>query len=278
MKPETNSILAFDELDRQCANFFLAKKVAARGQREIDRWLSGAERQHEITAGRLIAEGWSLLSDAQAALAHTCIVMFSVKSAKLTFLYEQQKAATQSLQQRFEEEWTKIEDFPIPDARIAIDDLRHRLRDYLVFVQSEIVVDRTNGGALGGTSNTGPVVLSGSPLSSQAATSLAQRSPLLQESRKSPHRQRRTTPSTVSSTPGAASASAENVFFRSSPPSLSTPIGTLSNNQHDGLYDLVDRISTFSLQEKSLLAATIFGDDFGGGGRIYRPFGVSGDE
>lgn len=215
IKAESNSILAFDELDRQCANYFLARKVAQKCKKEIDRILSQSDRRHDTIACRLISEGWAVLSEAQSALAHTCILMLSSKSAKITFLYEHMKANTQILQQKFEEVWFQVDRFPSLEARIAIHDLRLRLRDYLISVKSEIMSSDSNQNK---NKSKAPI----------------------QESRKSPMRNRLRSMSDMD----------------------------VPSNEY---YDMVDRISTFSLQEKSSLAAAVFGDEFGGSGQIYRP-------
>ncbi|RYH32040.1 hypothetical protein EON65_01410 [archaeon] len=133
----------FDELDRQCANHFLARKVALRGKQMSERFLSRAQRPFEISIGRVLCEGWAALSEAQAALAHTCIVMVTIKSAKISFIFDSYKALTQALQQKLEEEWVMIDSaFPLTEAKATIRDLRLRLSDFILGVHSEIVVEK----------------------------------------------------------------------------------------------------------------------------------------
>ena len=216
IKIENNSILAFDELDRQCANFFLARKVALAGKKEIERILSQKQYFVDITKCRLISEGWSLLAIAQSALAHTCIVMFNVKSTKINFLYENQRIITQKLQQKFEEVYIKIDSFPYLQAKLAIYDLRIHLKDYLISIKSEIILEKQK----------------------------LHRN--YSELRKSPSR-------------------------NSSNKIRSMSDATESHHPNSDYYDIVDRISTFSMNEKSLLASTVFGDEFGSTWRMYKP-------
>eukprot|EP01034_Spumella_vulgaris_P021920 gene21920-27998_t len=142
IKISSNSVLIFDELDKQCANHFLARKVAIRGKAESLRLLETSQHTDEAKILRIIAEGWSVLADAQAALAHSCIVMLTVSSAKLSFLFDFQKASTLSLQQKMEESWTNIDRFPSLEARGAIRDLRVRLKDYLLCIHTEIIAEK----------------------------------------------------------------------------------------------------------------------------------------
>ena len=81
-----------------------------------------------------------MLSDAQSALAHTCIVMYYVKSAKLEFNFKAQKQITSTLQLCFEEEWQDLNSpAEIKSIAAAVRDLRMRLRDYLLVAQTEVV-------------------------------------------------------------------------------------------------------------------------------------------
>lgn len=347
VKIDNNAILLFDELDRQCANFFLARKVAMKGKRDSDSLLFQADKPRDVTVCRTMAEGWSVLAEAQSALAHTSILMYFVKSAKIVFVYEHQKQLTQQLQQKFEEEWTTLDRFPVTEARMAIQDLHNRLRDYLLTIQAEIVLDRSTNtpipppsGALppphatgaaassstasatplataaatttavlpptaatpsrGTPSHGSPVMFSapaGSPTlsitpsspGSITTTSLLPRSALLFESKKSPSRvlfaSTRSRSNSLTMTTGASAFTAtvaapgsalvrqssgssnhgghhSNFFFG---PAHSTGAPTQSD-----YFDLMDRLSTFSLQEKSDLAGAIFGDAFGGSHQVYR--------
>lgn len=336
VKIDNNAILLFDELDRQCANFFLARKVAMKGKRDSDNLLFQADKPRDVTVCRTMAEGWSILAEAQSALAHTSILMYFVKSAKIVFVYEHQKQWTQQLQQKFEEEWTTMDRFPVTEARLAIQDLHTRLRDYLLTIQAEIVLDRSTNtpippptGSLhpsanvaGGSSSStatpstpapaattttpgrgtpshgSPVMFSaaapgGSPSlsitpSSPGAittTSLLPRSALLFESKKSPSRvlfaSTRSRSNSLSMTTGASAITIDSSTLVRQSSGSSNHGGHLSNfffghahptgapTQSD-YYDLMDRLSTFSLQEKSDLAGAIFGDAFGGSHQVYR--------
>lgn len=175
--------MLFDEFDRQCANHFLARQVALKGKSAIQTYLleintgnSGADFESDkfsifsknqaqygtsvahssngelIHVCSVIKEGWTILAEAQSALAHTCIVMFTVKSAKLQFIFDQQKEKTLLLQQRFEEEWLNVGNFPVYDAKLAISDLRMRLKTFIADVQSDIIV-QTNSGNNGSKAN-----------------------------------------------------------------------------------------------------------------------------
>lgn len=97
----------------------------------------------EASIARVISGGWNALAEAQSALAHTCVVMLTVKSAKLTFMFESYKAQTQVLQQQLEEVWINVDStFPIVEAKAAIRDLRVRLKDYLLSIHSELIVHK----------------------------------------------------------------------------------------------------------------------------------------
>lgn len=334
VKIDNNAILLFDELDRQCANFFLARKVAMKGKRDSDSLLFQADKPRDVTVCRTMAEGWSLLADAQSALAHTSILMYFVKSAKIVFVYEHQKQLTQQLQQKFEEEWTTMDRFPVTEARLAMQDLHTRLRDYLLTIQAEIVLDRSTNTPLPPPSTTGSLPPSssanaagassstatpstmgatpapaatpnrgtpshGSPVTMFSAapgaspslsitpsspgaittTSLLPRSALLFESKKSPSRilfasTRSRSNSLSMMTTGASAVTVDSTLVRQSSGHHSNfffgpahPTGAPTQSDY---YDLMDRLSTFSLQEKSDLAAAIFGDAFGGSHQVYR--------
>lgn len=316
VKTDNNAILLFDELDRQCANYFLARKIAMKGKKDVEQLLCQVEKHRDTRVYRTIAEGWSTLADAQSALAHTCIMMYFVKSVKIVFLYEHHKLVTQQLQQKFEEEWTNLDTFPVLEARTATRDLQRRMHDYLVSIAAEVVLDRhtnqpvppppiTSGPATARTatqqqspSSTNPSQIpttatnttadllrtpprslptspqsttvtplaSPSPLSSLNLTtsSLLPKSALLFESKKSPHRILQS----------ARSRSGSHTFATTNAELLRRPSssGTRGQGVDSADYDLVDRLSTFSLQEKSDLASTLFGDAFGGSRHIYRAF------
>jgi hypothetical protein len=85
-------------------------------------------------------DGWDAISDAQSVLAHSCITSFFFRSKKFEFLFAELKQFTQCLQQKFEEDWTgqNLEKFPEFNAKAAISNLRHRLKDFLIAAQSEL--------------------------------------------------------------------------------------------------------------------------------------------
>ena len=84
----------------------------------------------------------------QSALAHSCIVLYNIKSAKFEHLFASQRDLTQSLQQRMEESWVgrgrDVLPFPRNEAKNLIRQLRFRLDDYLLTVQTEIIMKTTD--------------------------------------------------------------------------------------------------------------------------------------
>jgi hypothetical protein len=80
----------------------------------------------------------------QSALAHSCIVSYNLKSAKFEHLFASQKDLTQSLQQKMEEAWVgrgrDMYPFPLGEAKNMIRHLGLRLVDYILAVQTEIVL------------------------------------------------------------------------------------------------------------------------------------------
>ena len=144
---DSNVVLLFDDFDRQCANHFLARKVALKGKTETYNLLGKTDRPDEAALLRIVAEGWTVLADAQTALAHTCMFMLNVKSTKLSFLFENQKNVVQSLQQKFEETWTSLDSFPVAEAKTAVRELQVRSRDFLLSVHTEIVTESKRKGA-----------------------------------------------------------------------------------------------------------------------------------
>ena len=141
---------------------------------------------------RIKVEGWSVLADAQSALAHSCIVSYYIRSAKFEHLFAAQRDLAQGLQQKMEEAWVALPapppaapfssqelqapqspraaaaaafaayspgapgdeveaagsrptrrlplPFPKEEAKNAIRQLRQRLKDYLLTVQTEILM------------------------------------------------------------------------------------------------------------------------------------------
>jgi hypothetical protein len=164
---DKNAVLIFDELDRQCANQFLARQVALKGKLDLEYYrlhirnsnsIIGEKNRYlvELTNGLelgfnnntndgiahvcgVIKEGWTLLADAHSVLAHTCIVMSTVRTCKLQYLFDRLKELTQVMQQQFEEEWADIATFPVASAKVAISELRGRLKSFLIDVSVEIL-------------------------------------------------------------------------------------------------------------------------------------------
>eukprot|EP01041_Mallomonas_annulata_P000757 gene757-1443_t len=141
VKGSAGSVLAFDELDRQCAAHFLGCRTALRGQSDCRRRMEVVQQPAEARFLRIKAEAWQALAEAQSALAHSCIVAYFVSSAKLHVLYEGFGALTLSLQRKCEEEWMSVERFPETEAKQAVRGLLLRLRDYLLTVRTEIIGD-----------------------------------------------------------------------------------------------------------------------------------------
>lgn len=87
---------------------------------------------------------------AQSALAHSCIVSYNLKSAKFEHLFASQRDLTQSLQQKMEEAWVgrgrDMYPFPLGEAKNMIRHLGLRLVDYILAVQTEIVLSSTEKG------------------------------------------------------------------------------------------------------------------------------------
>jgi hypothetical protein len=176
---DAGSVLAFEDLDKRCASHYLARQIALKGRRRCLRLLAkctgkegGMNGSEEIALKgvgvvpeglggrkefrdefdepavlRIKAEGWAVLALAQSALAHSCIVSYALKSAKFEHLFSVQKDITQILQQKMEEAWMgKGRDtvpFPRLEAKSAIRQLKQRLDDYLMTVQTEIIPVKT---------------------------------------------------------------------------------------------------------------------------------------
>lgn len=242
VKIENNSVLAFDEFDRQCANHFLARKVALKGRQESHRLLEQTQRQEDAVTLRIIAEGWGVLADAQSALAHSCIVMLNVRSTKLNFLFECQKQQAVALQQKFEETWTTLETFCVPEAKAAIRDLRLRLKDYLLTAHAEIVVERSKP-KRGKSKATTPVAGRSPARGNSSSASPSRRSSLQQSGQKSD----------ASEAPGAMVDAADQPMLE-------------LLQQRSGEHSLLS--STFMAE----VASAVFGDAMGGSGRAYAPF------
>ena len=180
------SILAFDEHDKKCANHFLARKAALSGIRLCMSLLeraTSAHTQSQALALRVRCEAWQVLSDAQSALAHSCIVLYFIpESAKLQFLYDELCGLSTRIQSCLEEgKWANlgisgapyrtnfgaadsvqsitpvISDAEVRLAAATVADLRKRLRDYLLLAATEILPTRAERGASSTTASAGGV-------------------------------------------------------------------------------------------------------------------------
>ena len=87
----------------------------------------------------IIREAWELLAEAQSALAHTCVVLFNIRSSKLQFVFDCLKVTTQQLQSELEETWIHIANFPVEQAKTSIYLLRTQLEQFMVDVAGEII-------------------------------------------------------------------------------------------------------------------------------------------
>lgn len=135
--PNTGSILHFDQMDKEVANHFLARKVANRGKNECMKQLSIVNQAY-IPIVRIKIEGWDILMRAQSALAHTCMLRFFSNSVKLEFIFDTYKKMTQDLQRKFEETWVSYDKFPEDEAKAIIRNLKLRLNDFLLDIRSEL--------------------------------------------------------------------------------------------------------------------------------------------
>jgi hypothetical protein len=139
VEADNGTILHFNELDKQVANHFLARQIALKGKKLCYTQLELNQRPEISTILRIKAEGWEILAQAQAALAYSCIVEYNNNSSKFRYLFETQRALTQSLQQKFEEAWVLVDNFPEIEARDAVRYVRMRLKEYLLVVNTEII-------------------------------------------------------------------------------------------------------------------------------------------
>jgi len=135
--PDAGSILHFDQMDKEVANHFLARKVAIKGKAECIKQLSTLN-QNYTSMLRIKIEGWDVLSKAQSALAHSCMLRFFLNSVKLEFVFDAYKKLSQDLQRKFEETWVSGDSFPEEEAKAAIRNLKSRLMDYLLDINTEL--------------------------------------------------------------------------------------------------------------------------------------------
>lgn len=118
IKIDNNSILIFDDLDRQCTQFFMVRKAITQYCKELYQFLSNMNPEdycfysHYFAAKpliyyKLLLEGFQLLLDAYSHLAHTCMILLSNKSTKLQFLFQHYKNSVTNMLGRFEEVWVQ---------------------------------------------------------------------------------------------------------------------------------------------------------------------------
>ena len=124
-------------MDKEVANHFLARKVAIKGKAECIKQLSTLN-QNYTSMLRIKIEGWDVLSKAQSALAHSCMLRFFLTSVKLEFVFDAYKKLSQDLQRKFEETWVSYDSFPQEEAKAAIRNLKSRLTDYLLDINTEL--------------------------------------------------------------------------------------------------------------------------------------------
>lgn len=192
----------------------------------------------ELHLFRLLIEAWSIIIEGHSALAHTCIVLFSLtKSAKLEFLYAQFKTFIQTIHQKLDEisrqEHFRL--FPLHLLKNLIREIKIRNNDFVLMIQAEILPSSSQGTNL--TNSTKKSKLSSRLLS--------------------PPRNRPRT-STVSnlSTP-------------------MSPLGQLSSQaKEEARYNqLIESLNHGQLntRDKELLSQTTFGNAFGGSNQIFHP-------
>jgi len=155
IKGDRGSVLAFDEMDKKCADHFLARRAANSGREAALKALESVEDSIEAAFLSVRAEGWKALAEAQTVLAHSCIVAFFTNTAKIDFMYGDIGSLTQHLQQKFEEEWLSSASFPMDTAKQAIRNLRFRLGDYLLNIHVEIIAGQTSSSAHAQPARTG---------------------------------------------------------------------------------------------------------------------------
>ena len=157
--------MIFDELDKQCANYFSAKTTSLKAKQDIWKQFLAVYKDDPLLPGRpfsdnyasengvhmiyrVMAEVWQVLADAYSALAYSCVLLFhtavtsgnnSITTSKMQFLFDSQHEVTLSLHKKMEEEWKNASQFPIVDAKEVVRDLKKRLRGYILSMQSEVV-------------------------------------------------------------------------------------------------------------------------------------------
>ena len=132
MKGDAGSVLAFEEIDKQCANHFLARRSSCEGYGETLNSLESVEDSKEASFYRLRLEGWDLLTNANSALAYTCILTYFYDSPKIGMMYQDVGGMIGTLQQKFEMEWLSVETCPFETARLAIHNLSHHLQVIII--------------------------------------------------------------------------------------------------------------------------------------------------
>lgn len=161
--------MVFDELDKQCANYFSARKSALKFKQDIMNQMNSTSNINAIEETnyyyrpfsdnyasengigmicKITIEIWQILAEAHSALAHSCVLLYhtathrgnnSISTSKMQFLFDTQRERTMTLQRKMDEDWKDISNFPIMEAKEALRDLRTRLREYIIAMQSEII-------------------------------------------------------------------------------------------------------------------------------------------
>ena len=189
--------------------------------------------------------------------------MFTYKSAKLQFLFEYQKSQSMILQQKFEETWTSIENFPLSEAKSAIRDLRFRLRDYLLTVHTEIITEKPIN--LRPKHKSKATVISSPAVSRSPGRAvgggLGAGSPLGRKSRSA----------SITRHTDSTTALLQDQVCAEDRPLLELLLQQQQQQQH-AMHDHMDDNVRLTPAVMVEIASTVFGDALGGSWRQYSPF------
>jgi hypothetical protein len=123
IKIDNNSILVFDDLDRQCTQYFFHRKQMLVYSKELYQFLSKTTNSlfsseycftslnpnfvmKELFYYKLLMEGFQLLAESFSYLAHTTMVLYQMKnSLKLHFLFNHFKSFIQNVMLKLEDIW-----------------------------------------------------------------------------------------------------------------------------------------------------------------------------
>jgi hypothetical protein len=124
IKIDNNSILIFDDLDRQCTSFFFQRKQSLIYVKEIYYFLARMNTFSatlsnamycftstdtifkELIYYKLLIEGFQLLSEAFTNLAHSTMILYQMKSStKIHFLFNHFKLIIAQSMTKFEDIW-----------------------------------------------------------------------------------------------------------------------------------------------------------------------------